>query len=212
MAKKISKRAKLLAAIDLLFLQKGFDVVTISEIAFLAKVPMGNVYYYFKTKKDMIQEVLKLRHSNLKSELNTIEKTYKQPKTQLQSFINLFIGYPKTPMLEEINSIYKEILEIKEEHIDYPSLGKFITILLLDIEKENNNNLHEYFLPIIEDVLAWCKIKFIELNKTEQEAEVLSTQFFNALLGPCIFSLNKNFNSGVLYYISFINKSFGLEY
>lgn len=60
MARKVSnKRERLLKAADELFLQKGTDLTTLADIAHASDVPLGNVYYYFKTKGEIISDVNK---------------------------------------------------------------------------------------------------------------------------------------------------------
>ncbi|TCK18145.1 TetR family transcriptional regulator [Thiogranum longum] len=44
------KRERLISAADKLILQQGFKQNTLADIANDARVPLGNVYYYFKIK------------------------------------------------------------------------------------------------------------------------------------------------------------------
>ncbi|MBI3561727.1 MAG: TetR/AcrR family transcriptional regulator [Gammaproteobacteria bacterium] len=50
---KIDKRSRLIEAADKLVQQQGFNQTTLADIAQESKVPLGNVYYYFKTKDDI---------------------------------------------------------------------------------------------------------------------------------------------------------------
>lgn len=215
MAYKNMKRAKLLAAIDALFLQKGLDAVTISEVAFLASVPVGNVYYYFKTKTAMVQEALKIRLSRLQDDLSSIERRTRSPKLHMQDFITLFLGYPKEkvpdgrPFARDNDEGVQEVIEFR------PSLGKFVTTLLLDLEKNRNKEIYEAFFPIVDYILGWCSIKFIELGKSIVDAEATAMKFLNALVGACVFSLNTNVRPPAedtnTQYVEFIIQTFGLE-
>ncbi len=51
--KETNKRSRLLEAADKLVHAQGFNQTTLADIAQEAKVPLGNVYYYFKTKEDI---------------------------------------------------------------------------------------------------------------------------------------------------------------
>lgn len=53
-----SKRERLREAANSLFLSKGYANTSLADIAKEAKVPLGNVYYYFKTKKEFLDEVI----------------------------------------------------------------------------------------------------------------------------------------------------------
>ena len=51
------KRERLVTAAYQLLYQQGVERTTLVEIAELATVPVGNVYYYFKTKNELIAPV-----------------------------------------------------------------------------------------------------------------------------------------------------------
>ena len=55
--KQNDKRDRLVEAADKLIYEKTFHTTTLADIAKEADVPLGNVYYYFKTK-DAIMEYL----------------------------------------------------------------------------------------------------------------------------------------------------------
>jgi AcrR family transcriptional regulator len=47
------KRARLIQTAAGLSYQRGFRETTLADIAEAARVPLGNVYYYFKTKEEL---------------------------------------------------------------------------------------------------------------------------------------------------------------
>jgi len=51
MPRQSDKRERLVRAAKLLLLKKGYNETTLADIAQEADVPLGNVYYYFKTKE-----------------------------------------------------------------------------------------------------------------------------------------------------------------
>jgi TetR/AcrR family transcriptional regulator, transcriptional repressor for nem operon len=51
--KAADKRERLIEAAARLVHQQGFEHTTLADIAVSAEVPLGNVYYYFKTKDDI---------------------------------------------------------------------------------------------------------------------------------------------------------------
>ncbi|WP_308168695.1 TetR/AcrR family transcriptional regulator [Nonomuraea sp. NEAU-A123] len=53
-----AKRQRLMAAAARVVHQQGAERTTIADIAHAADVPVGNVYYYFKTKDDLVAAAL----------------------------------------------------------------------------------------------------------------------------------------------------------
>jgi AcrR family transcriptional regulator len=59
--KETNKRSRLLEAANKLVHAQGFNQTTLADIAREAEVPLGNVYYYFKTKEDIGQALIGYR-------------------------------------------------------------------------------------------------------------------------------------------------------
>src|ERR671935_2118577 len=57
-AVKAGKRERLVESATALFHEQGVHGTTLAEVAERAEVPLGNVYYYFKTKDDLLGAVL----------------------------------------------------------------------------------------------------------------------------------------------------------
>jgi TetR/AcrR family transcriptional regulator, transcriptional repressor for nem operon len=57
-AAKADKRERLVESATALFHEQGVHRTTLAEVAERAQVPLGNVYYYFKTKDELIGAVL----------------------------------------------------------------------------------------------------------------------------------------------------------
>jgi AcrR family transcriptional regulator len=52
------KRDRLIEAAKTLFYQQGVTSTTLADIAERAMVPLGNVYYHFRTKDALIEAVV----------------------------------------------------------------------------------------------------------------------------------------------------------
>jgi hypothetical protein len=61
----IDKRSRLVSAAVGLAYQNGFGATSLADIAREAEVPLGNVYYYFKTKDDIGEAIVELRLAQL---------------------------------------------------------------------------------------------------------------------------------------------------
>ena len=57
----IDKRSRLLNAAVGLAYQNGFGATSLADIARVAEVPLGNVYYYFKTKDEIGEAIVESR-------------------------------------------------------------------------------------------------------------------------------------------------------
>src|ERR1700738_1800639 len=64
----IDKRARLVSAAVGLAYQNGFGATSLADIAREADVPLGNVYYYFKTKDEIGEAIVDLRLAELSAE------------------------------------------------------------------------------------------------------------------------------------------------
>ena len=53
--KKGEKRVRLTEAAETLFSQQGVHRTTLADIAQEAEVPLGNIYYHFRTKELLIE-------------------------------------------------------------------------------------------------------------------------------------------------------------
>lgn len=58
MPRKTDKRQRLIQAAKKLIRRQGFHLTTLADIAQEADVPLGNVYYYFKTKEAIGEAVI----------------------------------------------------------------------------------------------------------------------------------------------------------
>ncbi len=75
----IDKRSRLLsAAVDLAY-QNGFGATSLADIAREAKVPLGNVYYYFKTKDEIGEAIVELRLAELSARRQTQDEQLPTP-------------------------------------------------------------------------------------------------------------------------------------
>jgi TetR/AcrR family transcriptional regulator, transcriptional repressor for nem operon len=88
--KNADSRARLLQAAEKTTYLYGFANASIADIARAAKVPLGNVYFYFKTKDEIGSAVIELRVSRFKKLLQDLDKT-NSPKERLCGFVDIKI-------------------------------------------------------------------------------------------------------------------------
>jgi AcrR family transcriptional regulator len=81
------KRERLVAAAVQLLHQQGIEGTTLADIAHEADVPAGNVYYYFKTKDEVIAAVVDAHIRQVKDTLASIDARHRSPKARLKALV-----------------------------------------------------------------------------------------------------------------------------
>lgn len=81
------KRERLVTAAQELVSRQGVARTTLADIASAADVPLGNVYYYFKTKDDIIGAVVQTQAQQIESTLADFERRHRSPKARLKGLV-----------------------------------------------------------------------------------------------------------------------------
>jgi TetR/AcrR family transcriptional regulator, transcriptional repressor for nem operon len=89
-ARRPGKRERLVAAAAELLHQQGIERTTLADIAKAADVPAGNVYYYFKTKDDVVAAVIEAHVQQVRATLASIDAHHRSPKSRLKAFVREF--------------------------------------------------------------------------------------------------------------------------
>jgi TetR/AcrR family transcriptional regulator, transcriptional repressor for nem operon len=86
------KRERLVAAACRLVYQQGVEKTTIADIAQAADVPVGNVYYYFKTKDEIVAAVIETYVRGIQAEIAKLEQAHPTPGTRLKALASQLTG------------------------------------------------------------------------------------------------------------------------
>lgn len=160
MSRASGKREKLVDSAGKLFHQVGFNQTSLADIAEDSGVPLGNVHYYFKTKAELILEVLNHRSEKLKSwyeELNDLPN----PKDRLVAMID-------------------DTLTLRHKLAKY---GCPVGSLCQELDKERDP-VSKQADGLIKMQLKWISEQFVELGK--KNAEELSLQLITSLHGTAV--------------------------
>jgi AcrR family transcriptional regulator len=87
---KADNRTRLLQAAEKVTYRQGFGSTALADIAKEAQVPLGNVYYYFKTKDEIGGAIVELRLSRFRRFLRELDKA-DSPKERLCGFVQIKI-------------------------------------------------------------------------------------------------------------------------
>jgi len=88
--RKADNRTRLLHAAEKTTYRYGFGSTAIADIAKEARVPLGNVYYYFKTKDEIGDAIVELRVSRFRRLLQELDQV-DSPVERLCGFVQIKI-------------------------------------------------------------------------------------------------------------------------
>jgi len=86
------KRDRLAAAACDVVYRQGAAASTLADIAAAAHVPLGNVYYYFKTKEEIIAAVVHAHAGQLAAGVAALERRHRSPKARLKALVGVLAG------------------------------------------------------------------------------------------------------------------------
>lgn len=80
------KRERLVEGARRVFHQQGVQRTTLADIAEAASVPIGNVYYYFKTKDELVDEVIDAHARDIRATFVVFERR-RSPRARLKALV-----------------------------------------------------------------------------------------------------------------------------
>ena len=83
------KRDRLIAGACELMHRQGVERTTIAEVAEIADVPPGNVYYYFKTKDELVEAAIDEHRRQIEAMLASLER-HRTPQARLKGLVRAF--------------------------------------------------------------------------------------------------------------------------
>jgi AcrR family transcriptional regulator len=158
------KRSRLVCAADKLFHEQGINITTLANIAQLADVPLGNVYYYFKSKESIIIAVIEYRKQILQQQFEGLN-TIVDAKSRLQAFI-------------------KQDVANSEQTSKF---GDVLGSLCQELGKQNGA-IATAATALMQEIINWCEKQFAALGKGER-AKDLALNLIACLQGMSLLTL-----------------------
>ena len=90
-------RQRIIDAANQLFYRKGYNRTSFSDVVEEAEVPRGNIYYYFKTKDEILRAVIQTRLETIRNMLADWDRNIPEPLDRLERFVRIM--YDSTPAL-----------------------------------------------------------------------------------------------------------------
>lgn len=90
MSKKSERtRQRIVEAANRLFYHKGYHNTSFSDVVKASGVPRGNIYYYFKSKEQILHAALAYRQSRIAQMLRNWSAQYRTPIERLNRFLEI---------------------------------------------------------------------------------------------------------------------------
>lgn len=168
-----SKRDRLVDAAKTTFYQQGVTRSTLADIAQQAEVPLGNVYYHFRTKDALIEAVIQARVQELETLFGGWQR-YADPRERL---LRLFAtNRDEENMLARYGCPHGSLCQ---------ELGK------------DDTQMTRIASRLLQIYLDWAEEQFRQLGKNDQEANDLAVDLISTLQG--MYVLTNSFRSPELF-------------
>jgi TetR/AcrR family transcriptional regulator, transcriptional repressor for nem operon len=157
------KRERLVAAAGEVVYHQGVEKATLAEIADAADVPLGNVYYYFKTKDEILDALIDSHVRDVEETITTIERRHRTPKGRLKALVTLLADQRET------------IAQYGCPH------GSLCT----ELEKRTEGADHSV-ARLMQVPIAWAEMQFQSLGR--QDAHDLAVELIVAYQGTAVLT------------------------
>jgi AcrR family transcriptional regulator len=156
------KRERLVASAGDLLHRQGVLATTLAQVAEAAAVPAGNVYYYFKTKDDLIRAVIDSRTEQVRAMLGSLQAR-RSPAARLKALAYRWV----------------EMRGLVARH------GCPFGTLAAELDRRDDGLDREAAEPI-RLILDWAKDQFGQMGR--RDAQELATTFFAGVQGAALLA------------------------
>jgi AcrR family transcriptional regulator len=158
------KRERLVAAACELVYRQGIARTTLADIAQAADVPTGNVYYYFKTKDDIVAAVVQARADELTAGTAELEHRHRRPKARLKALVGVLAG--RRDLIAQFGCRYGTLCS--------------------DLAKQAGGPPDPLAAPLIEIPLRWAEQQFRAMGR--RDAHDLAVELVSGFQGSAVLS------------------------
>ena len=161
--RKTDRRVRLLQAAEEIAYRFGYGNASLADIAKEARVPLGNVYYYFKRKDDIGDAIIDVRVSRFRQLLEELSKA-DSPQERLCGFVRIKI---------------KNSEELARN-------GCPVGTLCSELQK-HGGAVAKHSRVLFATALAWMESQFHEMGK-ESESRGLAVHLLSATQGVSLLA------------------------
>ena len=160
----VNKRDRLIESAALLFHHNGLNATSLADIAKHADIPIGNVYYYFKTKEELALAAVAKRKEQFSAGYALLEEHIDDPRLRL------------------IEAVYY-FEKVRDEYTKYGCpVGKII--LDADVEKDP---VVQMAAQVFAEFVAWGERQFRQLGHSA-DARRYATSIMSGVQGAAVMA------------------------
>ncbi len=160
----INKRDRLVDSAAQLFQQNGLLATSLADIAKHAEIPIGNVYYYFKTKDELALAAIDKRRQQLAEIYAALAENIHDPRERLIALTAYF----------------------DKQNVEYAKGGCSIGKIIGDMDV-GKDVVAQTAVQIMADFVAWTGSQFSELGHNA-EAKKHAISFMSAIQGAAVMA------------------------
>lgn len=156
------------AAVEV-FIEKGYDGTRMQEIAHRAKANKAMIHYYFRSKSDLFEAIIKETIEEMFKEMHQVQPLPKDidPKILFSQVIHIHFGFlSRHPELPKLLA--------REIHTGNPTVYKILTEVMVKVRKE----LLADILAVIRKMIQDKKLRPVDPLQTVWNVVSLSVFFF----------------------------------
>ncbi len=168
------KRDRLVTAARKTLHEQGVERTTLALVAAAADVPLGNVYYYFKTKNELVSAVLDAYNDDYQM-LDVMLARHRTPKARLKGLLRIWTTAPERIALFgcPIGSLCSELDKRDDDVRRHGAivLGRLITVAQEQFAQLGRRDAHELAVAL---VASWEGIAL--LANTLRDPSLITTE------------------------------------
>jgi TetR/AcrR family transcriptional repressor of nem operon len=159
-----NKRDRLVESAAILFHHNGMTATSLADIAKHADIPIGNVYYYFKTKEELALAAINKRKDQFGAAYNLLDDNLPDPRQRLIEAIRYFD-------------------KVSDEYTRYGCpIGKIIDDA--DTEKDP---VAQTASQVLSNFVEWAEMQFRQLGHND-DARIYATTLMAGIQGATIMA------------------------
>ena len=158
----VAKRARLVESAAALFHEQGVHGTTLAEVADRAAVPLGNIYYYFKTKDELVGAVLDGYLAQAATLIDSFERS-RTPQARLKALVRNWI-------------------DMRDDVVQH---GCPMGTLCAELEKREGS-LDRQAAKVMSTIVDWSEQQFRQLGR--EDARDLAIALFGGIQGAALLA------------------------
>jgi AcrR family transcriptional regulator len=191
MVNKEEFRRKIILTAGQIFSRFGFRKTTMDEIASALKMGKSSIYYYFDSKEEIFEAVVRYEANTLRNELTTAIKSVESPSDKMRKYV-----FVRMKSFEKLSNYYNAIFDKNLDHFDFIEQIRekydreelaILRLILYHGSRKNTFSIHnsEYTALAIQTTLKGLEVPLFWKKKEvniESRLNAILDVLFNGIL------------------------------